>query len=177
VAAGKYNDGSKEMRPVLVQRMYDGIVGSEQDLQPAPIQRVDWRTADILPPPRSTFSAAALQQQLANKAAAVASRSRPAYTLAWLRRLEQKVPVVLSALHVNGIRLLHLPGECFVEYQLRAQQLQPALFVATAAYGDGGTWYVPVKEEYPNGGYEPSVAFSDPGIDDLLTQGMGELLA
>ncbi|MCU0875676.1 MAG: hypothetical protein MUE50_25365, partial [Pirellulaceae bacterium] len=105
------------------------------------------------------------------------ARSRPAYTLAWLRRLEQKIPVVLSALHVNGVRLLHLPGECFVEYQLRAQQMQPSLFVATAAYGDGGTWYVPVKEEYPNGGYEPSVAFSGPEIDDLLTQGMRQILA
>jgi hypothetical protein len=46
-----------------------------------------------------------------------------------------------------------------------------------AAYGDDGTWYVPVKEEYPNGGYEPSVAFSNPGIDDLLTRGMQQILA
>jgi hypothetical protein len=176
VAAGKYNDGSPEMRPVLVQRMYDGIVRSEQDLRPAAIERVAWRTAEILPPPRSEFSAAVLQAQIANKAATGSGRSRPAYTLAWLRRLEQKIPVVLSALHVNGVRLLHLPGECFVEYQLRAQQMQPSLFVATAAYGDGGTWYVPVKEEYPNGGYEPSVAFSDPEIDDLLTQGMRQIL-
>ena len=64
-----------------------------------------------------------------------------------------------------------------VEYQLRAQQLQPERFVAVAAYGDDGTWYVPVKEEYPHGGYEPSVAFSDPGIDDLLTQGMQQVPA
>jgi len=97
--------------------------------------------------------------------------------LAWLRRLEQQIPIVLGALHVNGIRLLHLPGECFVEYQLRAQQLQPELFVATAAYGDNGTWYVPVKDEYPHGGYEVSVAFSDPEIDDLLTAGMEQILA
>jgi len=177
VAAGKYNDGSHEMRPVLVQRMYDGIVRSERDLQPAAIEHVDWRTVEILPPFRSTFSAAALQSQIDNKSAAGSARGRPAYTLAWLRRLEQKVPAVLSALHVNGIRLLHLPGECFVEYQLRAQQLQPALFVATAAYGDGGTWYVPVKEEYPHGGYEVSVAFSDPDIDDLLSAGMTKMLA
>ncbi len=177
VAAGKYNDGSKEMRPVLVQRMYEGIVRSEQELQPAAIEQVAWRTAEILPSPRSTFSAEALEKQIANKAESVAGRSRPAYTLAWLRRLERKVPLVISSLHVNQIRMLHLPGECFVEYQLRAQQLQPSRFVATAAYGDVGTWYVPVKEEYPNGGYEPSVAFSDPGIDDLLTRGMEQVLA
>ncbi len=177
VAAGKYNDGTPEMRPVLVQRMYDGLVRSERDLQPAAIEHVTWRTAEILPSPRSTFSADALQTQLADKTAGGAIRGRAAYMRAWLTRLQQQVPVVLSALHVNGVRLLHLPGECFVEYQLRAQQLQPSCFVATAAYGDGGTWYVPVKEEYPKGGYEPSVAFSDPAIDDLLTQGMREILA
>ena len=96
--------------------------------------------------------------------------------LGFLRRCERKQPITLSALHVNQTTLLHLPSECFVEYQLRAQQLQPSRFVATAAYGDVGTWYVPVKEEYPNGGYEPSVAFSDPGIDDLLTRGMEQVL-
>jgi hypothetical protein len=140
VAAGKYNDGSPEMRPVLVQRVVDGIVRSEQDLQLAAIERVAWRTVELLPPVRSSFSAEALQAQIADQTAAGAVRGRAAYMLAWLRRLEQQIPIVLGALHVNGIRLLHLPGECFVEYQLRAQQLQPELFVATAAYGDNGTW-------------------------------------
>jgi hypothetical protein len=177
VAAGKYNDGSPEMRPLLVQRMHDGIVRSEQDLQPAAIERIDWRTVELLPPVRSSFSAEALQAQIADKTASGAVRGRAAYMLAWLRRLEQKIPVVLAALQVNGIRLLHLPGECFVEYQLRAQQLQAELFVATAAYGDNGTWYVPVKDEYPLGGYEASVAFSDPEIDALLTAGMQQILA
>jgi hypothetical protein len=177
VAAGKYNDGSKEMRPVLTQRVYDGIVKSEAELQPAPIERVAWKTADVLPPPRKTLAEASLLATIADKTAAVAIRNRSAYMLTYLRRFERQMPIVLSALHVNGIRLLHLPGESFIEYQLRAQQLQPSCFVATAAYGDGGTWYVPIKEEYPNGGYEVSVAFCEPEIDDVLTNGMRTLLA
>jgi len=176
VAAGKYNDGSKEMRPVLTQRMYDGIVASERDLQRVAVSELDWRTVEILPPPRASLSAESLEQQIGNHAGSVVSRNRPSYMLAWLRRLEQQIPIVLSCLHAGDIRLLHLPGECFIEYQLRAQQIAANRFVATAAYGDGGTWYVPVKEEYPNGGYEVSVAFSDPPIDDLLTEGMKQLL-
>jgi hypothetical protein len=70
-----------------------------------------------------------------------------------------------------------LPAECFVEYQLRAQQMQPKRFVATAAYGDGGPWYIPTQEEYPNGGYEVSVAFCASGVDAVLTRGMRGLLA
>ena len=177
VAAGKYNDGSPEMRPVLVQRVYEAIVASEQDLKPAPIQNVTWKTAEILPPARADFQVADLEARIADKSATVVGRSRPAYTRAWLRRLERKTPIVLSSLHINDARWLHLPGECFVEYQLRAQQILPNGFVATAAYGDGGPWYIPTKEEYPLGGYEPSVAFCDPQIDDLLTQGMQKLLS
>ena len=51
------------------------------------------------------------------------------------------------------------------------------IFVATAAYGDGGPWYIPVKEEYPAGGYEVSVAFCDPQVDSILTEAMGSLLS
>ncbi|MFM9960626.1 MAG: hypothetical protein ACKV2Q_05315 [Planctomycetaceae bacterium] len=50
-------------------------------------------------------------------------------------------------------------------------------FVCTSAYGDGGPWYIPVKEEYPHGGYEVSVAFCEPEIDDVLTEGMKRILA
>jgi hypothetical protein len=45
-----------------------------------------------------------------------------------------------------------------------------------AAYGDGGPWYIPVREEYPHGGYEVSVAFCDPKVDDLLSEAMRQLL-
>ena len=96
--------------------------------------------------------------------------------LSWLRRLEKKTPIVLSSLSVNDISLLHLPAECFIEYQLRAQRLQPDRFVATAAYGDGGPWYIPVKEEYPNGGYEVSVAFCEPQVDPILGKAIESLL-
>jgi hypothetical protein len=176
VAAGKYNDGSQEVRPVLTQRMVDGMLAAQRDLRPIAVRQLAWRTAEILPPPRASLDAAALQAAIDQRGAPVVSRSRPAFMLSWLRRLENQVPIVLSCLHAGDVRLLHLPGECFVEYQLRAQQAVPGCFVATAAYGDGGTWYVPTEEEYPNGGYEVSVAFSDPPIDNQLTEAMQFLL-
>jgi hypothetical protein len=103
-------------------------------------------------------------------------RNRPAFELAWLQRLDAKLPIVLSCLRLNDVSMLHLPAESFVEYQLRAQELGAGRFVATAAYGDGGPWYIPVKEAFPQGGYEVSVAFSDPGIDDELTRGMRQIV-
>jgi hypothetical protein len=176
IAAGKYNDGSHEMRPELVRRLYEGIVQSEKELRAVPIGHVAWETAEMLPPSREGLTLDALQNQISDKSAAVVNRNRPSFQLSWLRRLQRRTPIVLSALHLGDVRLLHLPSECFVEYQLRAQAMRPDGFVATAAYGDGGPWYIPVKEEYPHGGYEVGVAFCDPGVDELLTRGMQRLL-
>lgn len=177
IAAGKYNDGSPERRPILAGRIHAGIVRAEETLKPEPVGAVSWKTVGVLPPPRKSLSATALAEQIATPGKRVVDRNRPSYMLSWLRRVQKGTPIVLSSLWLNDIKLLHLPAECFVQYQLRAQKLQPAYFVATAAYGDGGPWYIPVAQEYPHGGYEVGVAFCEPGVDAILTAGMKQLLA
>ena len=176
IGAGKYNDGSKEMRPVLTQRIFDGIVGSEQRLDPQTIRSIDWVTHDIQPPTDSRFDENALMQQISDKNQAVVNRNRPSYTVAWIRRNNAMIPVTLSGLHVNDVSMLHLPSECFVEYQLRAQAFAKDRFVACAAYGDGGPWYIPTAEAYPQGGYAVSVAWCAPAMDGILTGGIQSLL-
>lgn len=176
IAAGKYNDGSPEARLRLTQRIYDGITAAEKSLKPVAVERISWSTHEILPPTNPVFEASKLRELLTNKQNAAANRIRPAMTLGWIDRLEKRTPVVLSALHLGDISLLHLPAECFVEYQLRAQQLVPGSFVAAAAYGDGGPWYIPVKEAYPQGGYEVSVANCSDAVDDILTAGIKSIL-
>ncbi len=177
IGAGKYNDGSKEMRPVLTQRIYDGIVGSEADLQPEPIRSLRWTTHDILPFHDPRFELDALLKQIADRSQPVVNRNRPTFTVSWIRRCRQKIPVTLTSLHVNDTSMLHLPGECYVEYQLRAQATAPDRFVACAAYGDGGPWYIPTADAYPQGGYSVSVAWCGPEIDAALTGGIKTLLA
>ncbi len=176
VGAGKYNDGSKPMRRVLTERMYQAIAKSEADLRPEPIESIAWRTVPFLPEPHPRFDADEIAAQIADPSRIVVGRNRPSYTLAYMRRFARGEPIVVSSLRVNNISMLHLPAECFVEYQLRAQEMQPERFVATAAYGDDGPWYIPTKEAYPQGGYEVSVAWCDPKVDDLLTTAVRELL-
>ena len=176
IGAGKYNDGSKEMRPVLTARMVDAMLRSEAGLRPEPVRSIGWATHDILPPPRPELDEAAIMKQIEDPERPVVQRNRPSYIVAWLRRYRKQIPITLSALHVNRISVLHLPGESFVEYQLRAQAMGKGRFVACAAYGDGGPWYIPTAEAYPRGGYEPGVAWCDPQIDGLLTAGIASLL-
>ena len=176
IAAGKYNNGSPEARVQLTDRVYAGIVAAEKALRTAPIRNVSWKTQEILPPTNPARSADKLREMLANKHNVPANRIRPAMVLGWIQRVAAGTPIVLSALQMDDVVLLHLPAESFLEYQLRAQQFAAGNFVATAAYGDGGPWYIPVKEAFPQGGYEVSVANCSDAVDDILTQGIRKLL-
>jgi len=176
IAAGKYNDGSKEARVRLTDAIYKGLLASEAGLEPKPVSRMAWRTVEIQPPPRDTLDASALEAQIATPDQPVVQRNRPSFMLSFLRRCAAQQPIVLSALEIDDVSILHLPAESFLEYQLAAQQFAPNRFVATAAYGDGGPWYIPTAEAYPQGGYEVSVAFCDPKMDDVLTRGIERLV-
>ena len=161
----------------LTKRIHDAMVAADEKLQREPLQSVAWKTHEVRPEVNPVFVAEKLQAMVADAKNAPANRIRPAMVLSWMKRLADGIPIVLSALHLDDVALLHLPAESFLEYQLRAQRLAPGKFVATAAYGDGGPWYIPVKEEYPKGGYEVSVANCSDGVDDILSRGIRELLA
>lgn len=176
VAAGKYNDGSPAARPILADRMYQGILRAEESLERMPVADASWRTYEILPTARDFLNRSELEAEISNRKNAVVARNRPSFMVSWLDRLDSKSPITLSSLRINDISLVHLPSECFIEYQLRAQEIGKDRFVATAAYGDGGPWYIPVESAYPQGGYEVSVAFSDPSVDGQLTEGLRRLL-
>lgn len=174
VAAGKYNDGSAAARVALTQRMYAAIIASEANLRTEPIQSIDWRHTTVTPLARAVPSVEALGATVGGPTAESVGRILRAYWQSWQQRPE---PLALSCLQINGISVLHLPAELFVEYQLRAQESRPGQPVLVAAYGDGGPWYIPTESEYPAGGYETVVAFSEPSIDQQISAAIQRLLA
>jgi len=176
ISAGKYNNGSPEARVELTQRIYEGIIRSEKNLKPELITGVSWKTHELLASVNPLFTKESETTLLENKKNLPANRIRPAMRLAWMDRVQAKTPIILSALHINKTSMIHLPAESFLEYQLRAQKLKPGCFVATAAYGDGGPWYIPVKEAYPQGGYEVSVANCADDVDAQMTKGIQKIL-
>ncbi len=173
VTAGKYNEGTPAARVELTERMYAAMSASLKQTERHDLSKLAprWETVTLVPPPRSEPTVETLQAQMHDRSLNTANRNRPAYEVT-LKRRPPDQPIVISALHLGPVRILHLPGEAFVEYQLRAQQIRPECFVAVAAYGDGGPWYIPTREEYAHGGYEVSVAFCDAQIDELLTEAM-----
>lgn len=176
VAAGKYNDGSPAARTLLTQRMYDAIIASESNLQSEPIRSLAWSQTSVpaqsLPPP----SVDELGATVGGTEAPRVGKILQAYWQSWHARCARRDRLTLSCLKLNDLSLLHLPGEPFINYQLRAQAFHPEYPVVVAGYGDGGPWYIPTAEEYPAGGYETTVAFCEPGIDDQITQAIKTLL-
>lgn len=97
--------------------------------------------------------------------------------VAFIRQCAAKVPIQFTSLHLNDdVRLLHLPGESFIEYQLFAQQEFSDAFVATASYGDGGPGYIPLERSFLEGGYEPTWAFAAPEAETVMRQTISQLL-
>src|SRR5262249_37696834 len=156
ITAGKYNDGSKENRPVLRDRIYAGMKAAWEATKRFEINKWEWRTGPIrfFPPAQSRVCGEGNPKALENPQQTPSQRILAAFQLSWLKRIEQ--PILLSCLDLGKAFVVNLPGEIFVEYQLKAQKLRPDDFVCVAGYGDTGMWYLPTDKAYLEGGYEPT---------------------
>jgi hypothetical protein len=175
ITAGKYNDGAKENRPVLRDRIYTAMKAAWQDTTRHVVTGWEWRVEPLKFAPRSekSFGEDESRKILENSKESIARRGNAAFQLAWLKRIAQ--PVELTCLDLGKVQVLHLPGEPFIEYQLKAQELRKDSFVCVAGYGDDGPGYIPTRKAYFEGGYEPTVALAAPS-EELLNRTMAKLL-
>ncbi len=117
---------------------------------------------------RSAAARAASQSRSARRVSSAANRAALAE--------RNKQPIELSALSLGNIHVVHLPGECMIEFQRFAQQARPEDFVAVAAYGDLGPGYICTARSYGEGGYEPSASNSGPGTEARVKTAIRTLL-
>lgn len=181
IGAGKYNDGSHENRPVLAKRLADGIAGAWEATEKTAISGdgVDWRVKPVKLPVeiRRDEEDRVLAPEEVRQNFVEEPTSGHARELIWLNRMEGGHHILLANLELGSTQILHMPAELFVEYQLAAQQMRPDAFVAMTAYGDDGPGYIGTRAAYPRGGYEvSSVSRVSPDVEDVLTDGMRELL-
>jgi hypothetical protein len=175
VTAGKYNDGAKENRPVLRDRMYDAIKAAWKATTRHAVKGWEWRVEPVKLPQRreKSFGEEETRRVLADEKESKARRGNAAFHLAWLQRIDR--PIDFTCLDLGVAQVLHLPGEPFVEYQLKAQELKKDSFVCVAGYGDDGPGYIPTDAAYLEGGYEPTVALAAPS-ERLMTATLAKLL-
>lgn len=180
IAAGKYNDGSRSNRVLFATRlaaaMRQAFAAAEADRRPLTATDVGFAGVPVLLTPRRELDRDTLL------AAVRQGGDRGTFddidALAWLERATEKQPILVSCLRVGDVRMLHLPGELFIEYQLAARQMQPDLHVMLAAYGNYGTGYIGTARAYNEGGYETKVgsSFVGPEAEEKLLAAMQTLL-
>ena len=178
LGAGKYNDGRKENRMILANRVADGMKRAFEATEKFPLTSTNlgWAVTPVALPPGEHLDAEALRKQI-SATDAKEYWSAPV-DLAWLLRCQSGHKIELSCLKVGDIRVIHMPGELFVEYQLAAKKMRPDLKVAMAAYGDYGPGYIGTKVAYGEGGYETSPRASkvDESCEEVLIGGIKTLL-
>lgn len=181
VAAGKYNDGSPEMRPILAGRIEKAMRLSFERQQKMSVTSADlhWQTEMTALPVSPHLDPVALMAIVKNKKKSVKDRSSAAFKLVWYRRASEGHQIPITCLHLKSAAILHLPGELFVEYQLNAQKLAPEKTVFMAAYGDYGPGYICTEIAYSQGGYEssPRASLVAPNVEAVLTKALKKLLS
>lgn len=177
IGAGKYNDGAPTNRAVLARRLADGMERAWTSTVKTPVLPADvgWESVAVALPPASHLDRARLEATLAAGTPAVYVA---ASKLAFLEQCEAGRTIDIGCLRLGGVRVLHMPGELFVEYQLSAQAMRPDLHVAMAAYGDYGPCYIGTRVAYDEGGYEtaPDSSLVAPSVEGVLMDAMKRLL-
>jgi hypothetical protein len=160
---------------VLRDRVYDAMAAAWKATERYELKTWEWRTEPITLAPRreASFGEEESTKVLKDATATAARRGNAAFQLAWLKRKER--PIELTCLDLGEALVLHLPGEPFVEYQFKAQELRKDVSVCVAGYGDGGPGYIPTDRAYLEGGYEPSVALAAPS-EQALVKAMAKVL-
>jgi hypothetical protein len=159
IGAGKYNDGSRENRPLLAGRLADGMKQAWDDTQQVSVADLsfDWATVGLTMPLADWYDEAERIATLHDAKQTKLVRLKAARELAWAQRAKDEHVINIARLRLGPIDILHAPGELFVEYQLAAQKMRPESFVCMAAYGDYGPGYIGTAEAYTQGGYETGI--------------------
>jgi hypothetical protein len=180
IAAGKYNDGSPERRIVLANRMENAMRKAwEQTVKATMLQSdFNWRNVEIQLPLGEHLVEEDLLVSLLDNQQDSLKKFTAAKQLAWLRRTKSGHKVNISAIQFANVRLLNLPGESCLEYQLAAQKMKTGEHVCTAAYEEYGSGYICAKIAYSQGGYESSnrASFVAPEVESVLMNAIEQVL-
>lgn len=178
VAAGKYNNGAQENRVILATRLAEGMREAFNKTEKKPVTPADigWTSVPVSLP----LAAHLNEEDLIAKLKASEPKGYISYAdqLAWLRWSKAGNQIDIRCLRVGDTRVLQMPGELFVEYQLAAKKMRPDLHVMMAAYGQYGPGYIGTAAAYPQGGYEvgPTSSSVAPEVESVLTNAIKTLL-
>lgn len=175
ITAGKFNDGRPENRLKLAERLADGMKKAWENTRKERIEPKDitWASEPLILPVAE--SAINLENHLKDHNPIFLANN--VYKLVLSKRQATGKYIPLSCLGIGQARILHLPGEPLIAFQLAAKKMRTDLFVAVAGYGDYAPGYVNTDQAYVEGGYEAGPASGlRSGTEAIIMAAMEKLL-
>jgi hypothetical protein len=175
ITAGKYNDGDRKNRLILAERLADGMKRAWEATKTEPLKATDigWVTEAVKLPLKDDLIT--MEQKMHTENAVF--RANNMSKLVLLRRQQAGKMIDLSCLKLGKARIVNLPGEPFIEYQLAAKAMRKDLFVAVAGYGDYGPGYICDEKGYGQEGYEAGQASaSTAAVEKVLIKAISKIL-
>ncbi len=153
VTAGKYNDGAPETRGILAERLYQAMHEASQQTDRRPIEQVTFRNQSFQLPfhEGESLTRGSMNGVLHDQQGTVEDRITAAMGLSSLDRVQRGQPIDLPCLDLGPAKIVLLPGEAFVRYQLISQQLRPDCFVMAIGYGECWPGYIPTDQAFQEG--------------------------
>jgi len=150
ITAGKYNDGARDKRPLLRDRLYRAMAEAWKNTRRQPLDEVGFRVVPLRLEPRvdSGYAVEDLQKLLTDPAQPAFRRAFAAKGLSWHKRADPGYRLDLPVIQLGPARIILLPGESYVEFQLLAQQLLPDAFVMAIGYGECAPGYIPTDKHF-----------------------------
>ncbi len=176
ITAGKYNDRSRKYRVELAERLLAGMKASVAATKLVSAGAIRWRTYSLMLPRRSDppFTVEDCLARIKDPKTSIIYRFNAAVRMGFLQRSQR--PIELSSLEIGKVHIVHLPGEPMVCFQLFAQSVKRADFVAVAGYGDAGSGYLCPEKAFREGGYEPGASWVKPEGETALKTAIAALL-
>ncbi len=149
VTAGKYNDGTDAMRPLLADRLHTAMKSAWDATVRTPLtaSMVKFRNVPLVLPFNDDpeFSREALLKELHDAAQPEGKRILAAMSLSSLDRVERGEPIDLGCADFGVARIVLMPGESFVGYQQLAQILSGDVLTMSIGYGECWPGYIPTQ--------------------------------
>ncbi len=152
VTAGKYNDGTDAMRPLLADRLHTAMKSAWDTTVRTPLtaSMMKFRNVPLVLPfnDDAEFSRETLLKELHDEAQPEGKRILAAMSLSSLDRVERGEPIDLVCADFGVARIVLMPGESFVGYQQLAQTLSGDVLTMSIGYGECWPGYVPTQRAF-----------------------------
>lgn len=177
VTAGKYNNGTPAMRPLLADRIYTAMRQAWDVTERFPLTEFGFRCATVDLPfhEGAAFTRERLTATLNDPQAKTADRILAAMGLSSRDRRDCGQPIDVPCLDLRRAQVVLLPGEAFVGYQLMAQRMRPDSFVLCIGYGECWPGYIPTQAAFAEN-FNHDWRWAGPGSEDRLRAALKTVL-